>query len=269
MRSAPPHRTTARIADLLETIAAAPDGLFLRDLAARLRAPKSSLVPLLRTLAARGYLRAGPAGDYRVGGKLFELGKAASSPRELPEVARPALLRLTEATGEGVMLAVPAGDAAGVVYIDKVESRHYLRLSVDIGELRPFHATAAGKVFLAFMDRERSERIERSIKLTRHAPRTVATLAGLRAAVAETRRRGICINIEEAQAGGGAIAAPIFDAQGSVIAACVLGAPTQRLRPRAKALAGQVRATAEAISRELGFRGAAQGVDGEARAKAA
>ena len=64
------HRAANRVVDILELLAASRDGLALREVSAQLEAPKSSLLPLLRALTARGYLeqtrrRRVPAGPGR------------------------------------------------------------------------------------------------------------------------------------------------------------------------------------------------------------
>ena len=63
----PGHRTANRVLDILEQLADAPRSCALRDLSRDLDAPKSSLLPLLRTLAARGYVTRDDAGAYRLG----------------------------------------------------------------------------------------------------------------------------------------------------------------------------------------------------------
>ena len=73
-RAAGRHRAAGRVVDILELVMSARDGLALRELSAQLLAPKSSLLPLLRTLAAREYLEQGPGGEYRLGRRALELG---------------------------------------------------------------------------------------------------------------------------------------------------------------------------------------------------
>ena len=85
------------------------EGLALRELSAQLEAPKSSLLPLLRTLTARGYLEQGTLGEYRLGPKALELGMGSAGPSRVAEIARPALRELMERTGETVFL----GDLGG------------------------------------------------------------------------------------------------------------------------------------------------------------
>src|SRR4030095_7351745 len=84
------HRAANRLVDILELLAASRDGLALRAVSAPLRAPKSSLLPLLRALTARGYLAQGRALEYRLGPRVLDLGAAAPAHRDLVEVARPA-----------------------------------------------------------------------------------------------------------------------------------------------------------------------------------
>src|SRR5262249_59863956 len=92
--SAGAHRAAGRVVDILELVITTRDGLALRELSARLEAPKSSLLPLLRTLTARGYLEQGPLGEYRLGPRALELGLGRPGHRGLPEIARPALRAL-------------------------------------------------------------------------------------------------------------------------------------------------------------------------------
>src|SRR5262245_64926808 len=99
------HRATDRVIDILELAAASRDGLALKDVSRRVETPKSSLLPLLRTLTARGYLEQGRSGEYRLGPKAAELGTRARTGRDLAELAHPALEALMRQTGETVFLA--------------------------------------------------------------------------------------------------------------------------------------------------------------------
>jgi DNA-binding IclR family transcriptional regulator len=248
------HRAASRVADILELMAASQEALCLKDLSLKLEAPKSSLLPLLRTLAARGYLEQARAGEYRLGAKVLELGAGSLTQRELPDVARPVLVELMRRTGESVFLGTLASDGAGAVYIDKVESDQLIRYSAGLGARRPLHATAIGKAVLAFQPPKRREEILRSIELVRRTGRTVATLPALRASLEEIRRTGVSINIGEFVPDASGIAGPIFDRDGRVVAACVIGGPTTRIRARVRRLASEVKTAARTISHLLGYR---------------
>jgi IclR family transcriptional regulator, acetate operon repressor len=248
------HRAAGRVVDILELVVASREGLALRELSARLRAPKSSLLPLLRTLAARGYLAQGPLGEYRLGGKALELGLGSPAQRALPEIARPALQALMQRTGETVFLGALGGDGTAVVFVDKVESEQVIRYAAGVGDRRALHATSSGKVLLAYLPAAERERILRALPLKRYTDRTVTSLPALRAALDEVRRTGVCLNLDELAVGAAGIAAPIFDRDGRAVAACAIGGPTERVRPRLDALAAEVKAAARAISTRLGHR---------------
>lgn len=248
------HRAAGRVVDILELVVRTHEGLPLRELSAQLEAPKSSLLPLLRTLTARGYLEQGALGAYRLGPKAFELGMASPAHRAWPEIARPALRELMQRTGETVFLGSLGGDGTAVVFVDKVESEQVIRYTAGVGDRRALHATSSGKVILAFLPAPERERILRALPLKRYTDRTVTSLPALRAALAEVRRTGVCVNLDELAVGAAGIAAPIFDRDGHVAGACAIGGPTDRVHPRLKPLAAEVKATARAISALLGRR---------------
>jgi DNA-binding IclR family transcriptional regulator len=252
--SAGAHRAAGRVVDILESVVGSREGLPLRDLSAQLEAPKSSLLPLLRTLAARGYLEQGPLGEYRLGRRALELGMGAPAHRGLPEIARPALRALMQRTGETVFLGTLSGDGTAVVFVDKVDSDQVIRYTGGVGERRALHATSSGKVILAFLPPPRREKILRALPLKRYTDRTVTSLPALRASLEEVRRSGVCFNLDELAVGAAGIAAPIFDRDGQVVGACAIGAPTDRVRSRLKSLAAEVRAAARTISASLGHR---------------
>ena len=252
--SAGAHRAAGRVVDILEVVVSTRDGLPLRELSARLEAPKSSLLPLLRTLTARGYLEQGALGEYRLGRKARELGMGSAAHAELPEIARPALRELMQRTGETVFLGVLGGDGTAVVFIDKIESEQVIRYTAGVGARRPLHATSSGKVILAFLPSSQREKILRALPLKRYTEQTVTSLPALRASLDEVRHTGVCLNLDELAIGAAGIAAPIFDRDGHVAGACAIGGPTDRVRPRLKPLAAEVKATARAISALLGHR---------------
>jgi DNA-binding IclR family transcriptional regulator len=248
------HRAANRVVDILELLAASGDGLALRDVSAQLEAPKSSLLPLLRALTARGYLAQGRAGEYRLGRRLLDLGSAAPADETLVAVARPAVVDLSRRTGETVLLGTLCSDRTEVVYVDKVESGHIIRYAGGVGDRRPLHATSIGKAILASLDDAEREDILRSLSLPRHTERTVTSLPALRASLDEIRRAGVCITVDELVPGASGIAAPVFDRRGRVAGACAIGGPTDRVRPRLRSLVAEVKATARALSERLGHR---------------
>src|SRR5207237_7168895 len=161
------HRATDRVIDILELTAASRDGIPLKDLSLRVETPKSSLLPLLRTLSARGYLEQGRAGEYRLGPRALELAVRSTGRRDLVEAARPALDALMQRTGESAFLAPLAMDAAALVFIDVLETEQLIRYTVNVGQRSPLHATANGKAILAFLPAGDPQAIVRTLALNR------------------------------------------------------------------------------------------------------
>jgi len=247
------HRAASRVIDVLELLATRGEALGLKELSAATATPKSSLLPLLRTLSARGYLAQGRQGDYQLGPKALELGASAPSHHELCDIARPTLVELMRRTDETVFLATLASDGAASVYVDKVESSQMIRYSAGVGDRRPVHATSTGKTLLAFQPAERREEILGSIHLERHTDRTIINVPALRAALEEIRRRGVGVSMDELVPGAAGVAAPIFDRYGEVSGACTIAAPTDRVRGRVHELTAEVKAAARTISGRLGY----------------
>jgi IclR family acetate operon transcriptional repressor len=250
------HRAANRVVDILELVAASREGVPLREVSAQLEAPKSSLLPLLRALTARGYLAQGRGGEYRLGPQALALGAASPTQRDLAEAARPALVDVMRRTGETVFLGVLAADHLSVVYVDKVESEHIIRYAAGVGDRRPLHATSSGKAILAFLPIDERETILRALPLARHTERTVTSLPALRESLEEIQQARVCVSVDEMVRGAAGVAAPIFDRHGRVAGVCTIAGPTDRVRPRVRQLSAEARRTARAISAVLGHRAA-------------
>lgn len=237
-------------------LAAAPEGVALASLAAATGAPKTSLLGLLRGLAAEGYAIQQET-RWRLGPEAVGLARAvlaAAGDDDLVITARPALERLAGDVGETAMLAVLAPDRRAMVYADKVESRTALRFAATVGDARPIHCTASGRVMLAFLPPPWPAEFLRSARLTPHSPTSVTDRRALRRIVTETREKGFAVTLGEATEGVAGMAAPVFDARGEVVAALVLAGPIARVEPRLSLLARRLREAASQISRRLGHR---------------
>src|SRR5207237_4133630 len=130
------------------------------------------------------------AGDrFSPGPELARLGAAAANGLALAQVAREPLERLAEETGETVNLAVPQGDQA--LNVHQVQTAHFVGMTDWTGRAAPLHATANGKVLLAFGEEGPPRELDR---LT---PRTITDPAALRAELEGVRRRGYATAVEE------------------------------------------------------------------------
>ncbi len=223
------------------------------DLAKKLGLGKSSAYRLLATLVRRGYVEKNPQNDrYQLTYRLFAVGSPAADRFDLREAAHPVMERLATETGETVNLGVL--DGTRVVNLHKVESRHLLRMHMEVGGGVPAHATALGKVLLAALTREEIANRLGGRRLERLTRRTIVDRATLWRALARTRRQRFALDDEECSLGLRCVAAPITDHRGSVVAALSISGPSHRLPSRVLSrLAESVRAAAQEISGRLGF----------------
>ncbi len=218
--------------------------LGVSELASELGLHKSTVSRLLATLAARGLVAR--AGDRFVPGhELARLGGLAAPGPALVRALGDTLDRLAEETGETVNLAIRHGELA--LNVHQVESAHLVGVRDWTGRAFPLHATANGKVLVAFGGAPPPR------ELTALTPRTITDVAALGRELARTRARGHAVALEELELGLHAVAAPVHDRGGACVAAISISAPAYRLPRRRVAAAGRACAVAAAeASRRLG-----------------
>ena len=251
--AAPPDYTVAAVARALDVLCAferPPHEFGLSELARDLGMTKNHAFRVLKTLESRGFVRR-VAERYRVGVRAFEIGQLAVRQLDVVRVARPIMHHLHEQTGETVHLAVL--DNLEAVCVDRIESRHPVRLSAEVGRRFPMHPGACPKVLLAFLPEE-----EQLLVLARGLPaftrHTLTDAAALRRELADIRRDGFGVGDEDLDLGAAAVAAPIRDWSRQVVAAISAAGPIARVKTRlSTALRDQVVAAAEQISSQLGY----------------
>jgi DNA-binding IclR family transcriptional regulator len=211
---------------VLQTLAAGKGPMLLKDIAAQTGIVKSSVFRILFTLKELGYVeQPGRNGDYQL--SLMMLPLARSAPRAtLVNVARPHLRRLCSELGESVWLAQRRGEA--LVIVDCVLAPHRLKLSYDVGDLCPIHATAIGKCVAAFLKPDELERLLQTTRLEAFTSRTITNAADLKVELARVRQSGYAINDEETVYGIILIGAPVFDAGREVCGAISISALADR-----------------------------------------
>jgi DNA-binding IclR family transcriptional regulator len=254
MPTRPPYAAPAVEAALsiLETLGAVHQ-MGVTDLANKLNLSKSSVYRLLATLVRCGYVEKNPQNDrYQLTYRLFAVGSPAADRFGLREVAHPVMERLAAETGETVNLGVL--DGTRVLNLHKVESRHLLRMHMEVGGGVPAHATALGKVLLAALQPDDLTRRLGGQRLTRLTRRTIGDRATLRRMLVRIRAQGFAIDDEECSLGLRCVAAPIRDHRGAVVAALSISGPRQRLPGQTLSrLAEHVQVAAREVSQRLGF----------------
>jgi len=238
---------------VLETFDAATPELGVTALSGRLKLAKSTVYRLLTTLAARGYVYQNPAtGKYRLGLKAFEVGSLAVGQLTVRETALPFLESLRDLTKETVHLGVRDGDS--VIYLEKIETPHSIRMYSQIGRRAPLHCTALGKVLLAFSPPAEAARLLRRA-LRRYTPSTLTDPDVLGKELARVRDQRYAIDDEEFEEGLKCVAAPLWDYTGAVVASAGIAGPHIRITPdRLPELIKVVCEATGEISARLGYR---------------
>ena len=233
--------------------------LGVTELSRRLDLHKNNVIRLLATLEQRGYIEQSAEDDqYRLAVGCLELGHSYQRSNLLLELARPALWKLSTELGETAHLAVSRGDE--VIHLEGVRPERMLVASLRLGACLPLHATALGKVLLAFASEERREAFDRERITAGLSARTAATLvdrAKLLDELGSAAAQGFAVDLEECEPGLVCAAAPVRDASGAIHAALSVSAPLARVSAddlHRRMVPGAEAAAAE-FSGRLGFVG--------------
>lgn len=219
--------TVDRLVSVLDCFTVDRPTWSLADLSVHLDLPKSTLHRFLISLEIHGILRRDPDDKlWRPGYRLVTWGALAEKATGLSDVARPLMSRLAARTGE--MVALTVYDEREVVCIDKVETRHSVRVALEVGERRPAHAGASSKILMAYLPQSERQTIIHDRGLPQLCPNTITDPDRLEAELAQIRGQGYALSIEETDPGAWGVATPVWDRHGVVIAAVGIAGPIQR-----------------------------------------
>ncbi|GII95922.1 IclR family transcriptional regulator [Sinosporangium siamense] len=225
-------------------------GFSLVELSAKLSMNKSTLLRLLQPLVEMRFVEQLPSGHYRLGWRNAHLGQVYLAGVDLHRTMRDVLQRLATQTSETVHLAI--ADFPSIVYVDKVDSPHPIRMFSRIGNQQPAHSTSLGKAMLAHAPADTVQMVVLH-GLPARTRQTITTAEGLRAELAAIRQRGYSIDDIENEEGIRCVAAPIFDVSGASSSGISVSGPVERVTPEKVAEFGPlVIAAANDISRRLG-----------------
>jgi DNA-binding IclR family transcriptional regulator len=220
------------------------------EIAAELGVHKSTASRLVAVLEGRGFVeQLADRGKYRLGFGIVRLAGALTVQRDLAHESRRACEALATDVGETVNVAILDGDR--VINISEVRGPAAVALHTWVGQSTPPHATSSGKVLLAHASVDLRALL--GDDLARFTERTVTDVAVLTAQLDEIRSRGWAATVEEYEVGLNALAAPVRDHTGTVVAAVSVSGPSYRLTPSDfPAVAERLLVGAADVSRRLG-----------------
>ena len=236
--------------DVLETVSFAEEEMGVTQIAARLNVTKGSVHRHLHTLVDRGYLAQNPATSrYSIGPKSRVLARLAPE-TDLVQLAEGPMRELRDALGHSVVLSEMT--PRGALVLVKLASNTPLDIGVRSGSELPFHATAQGRVMLAFAPRPFQVRIL-ARRLEAFTDKTVTSPERLEKILLDVAKRGYASAPGESILGLNAVAVPIFNSSDACIATLAVVGSIQFLpeKPKQSDIDALIRASQQ-ISRKLG-----------------
>lgn len=228
--------------------------LKITEISKQMGLSKSTLHSILKTLQLHGYIDQNPEnGKYRLGMKLVERGHFVVGTMDIRQKAKSWLTTLSQETGQTTHLGILDGNEG--VYIEKIEGKQAAIAYSRIGRRLPVHATAIGKVLLAWLSEEECAAVLEGYVYKGFTPSTLIDRASLLTALKETRNNGYAMDNEENEPGVRCIAVPVWNHESRVIAALSLSTLTSRVNDDELATYRQMLMDAGlGLSKTLGYR---------------
>lgn len=214
---------------------------------------KSTAFRLIAALERRGLVEQHmDRGKYRLGVGILRLAGATTARLDVVQEARPLARALATETGETVNIAVLSEGAA--LYLDQIVGGSSLQPHNWVGQRIPLHATANGKVLLSGLTAGQIT-TEVGQRFRAYTPTTITSLKKLLADIDKVREHGYALVVDELEIGLTAVAAPLRNAHGDVIASLSVSGPTFRFDTgKVKQAIHQVAEVADEVSERLGWR---------------
>lgn len=225
------------------------------EVAAEIDVHKSTAFRLLGALEARGLVeQAGERGKYRLGFGIVRLAGAVTGRIDITQQGRPVCEDLAEEIGETVNIAVRQEHYAVNLY--QVRGPGAVTAQNWVGQLTPLHATSSGKILLAYLPAKERSAILATSGLKKVTTHTITAKTKLEKNLVDIRESGYAWALEELELGLHAMAAPIRNRDGEVVAALSASGPAYRLtKERLHELAPLLMKGAEEISHRMGYLG--------------
>lgn len=238
---------------ILHAFSNAEPELSIGELSVRLGMHKSIVSRLVTSLAEWRMVERDPATKrVRLGLGALQLGMQVANQNPLHRLALPLLGALVEKTRHTAHVSTL--DRQTMLVVASVLSPDALRVTLQLGDRRPLHAAAAGKIFLAHLPEAERDAVFSGSGLQPLTDDTITKPKDLIAHLATIRRFGIAWNNGESAVGVGAVAAPVFSAEGALVAAVSSVFPLNLVRGGDRTyVAEQVRQTARELSAALGW----------------
>lgn len=244
-------QSVERLTGLLEAVAVEPGPL--AAIAGRAGLSEPTALRYLNSVIRNGWVERDPRSrHYRIGMRLFALGRSALGRQGLMGLAGTAMATVVDECEETATLGVRTDDQ--LVIAHAVESRHPIRKGAAIGERDAWHSTGLGKAILSTLPEAEVRETLRGYDFRATTPRTLTTVRRLLDDLGEVRRRRFAVDDEESVAGLRCVAVPIRDHSGTARYALSVSGPSDRIpRSRFRELAELLRKQVDHLELFLGY----------------
>ena len=204
------------------------DELSLSEISRMLALHKSTTFGLVSTLEAYRLLEQDQSsGKYRLGIELFRLGSKVNV--DLRSIVAPYLDKLVRICGETVNFVIPDGDS--VVYLEKKESPHSMRIATALGQREPLYRTATGKAILAKLPLDTAKEILQRTKFERMTSNTLLSVEEVLQQLSVIRKCGYAVDNEELEYGLVCLGVAIMDSNNKPVGGISVSGPASRMTP--------------------------------------
>ena len=245
----------AKLVPLLEAVAAAGEGISVREIARSTGIDRSAVSRLFKQLEDLDMVeQSALSGRFLPGPRLLSMSQMLNRRGWLERVALPVLQDLVEQFDETVYLIVREFDQ--VRYQERIECRQAIRYVIELGDTSPLHVGAAGRAVLMGLPRADLDDYLNRADMRPFTGETVTSPESIRTMADEDRARGYAVSLGERTEGGRGIAAPLFRADGECLGALLWTCPQVRFdTDQVPEVAEAVRSASRELSRRLGWEG--------------
>lgn len=232
------NQSIDRTLDILECFTASKPRIGLSELTRAVGLPKATVYRMAETLLSRGYLEKDPIDQcYQLGYKVLNLGNVMLSNLDYRKIALPYMQKVRDETNESITLYIAINNRQRLC-VERCQSTHGLSRIVNVGDILPIDRGAPGKVILAFKD-----------------PETLLPDYYVTADELEIiRKQGYATSHAEREDGVSAVAGPLFNQHGQVVASLSISGPSFRYEgERLAEFIAIIKDVTRTISRSLGY----------------
>lgn len=241
-------KSADRVFDILELLIQYPDGMTTHEIGKRLGIAGSSIHALIKTMAARRYVRETSSRHIVLGTKFYEFAQSFAREPLLLQ-CKPAMNRLADMFNENVHVAVLDGKYA--VFIAVHETTHPIRYHNKVGSAQHAHATAVGKMLLSRCSDETIRKMYDGFAFVPLTGHTITSVGQLVEQLRCIRERGYSVDNGESYEGSRCYAAPIYSGK-ELAAGISISIPHFRMEVhREQAMIDAVVEAGRQISRQL------------------